>query len=107
MFGINTTTRKTTTTGFKGITRKVILGLASLGLAGVLMGATPAMANDRGADRDRDVRHVDTDRHDDRRDDRRDDRIWVPDRYEVRTHVDHGCTVTDRVLVEAGHFIDR
>jgi len=93
------TTAKTTRNPINGIrnkARKVLLGLGALAIAGTLMSAAPAMANDR------------FDRPDDRRPpELRHDRFWVPDRYEFRTHFDGGRTIRDRVLVEAGHWVDR
>ena len=89
-------TTKTQTSGFRDKARKALLGLGALAIAGVLAGAAPAMANDRGFDR-----------HDDRRvPELRHDRFWVPDRYEFRTHLERGRTITDRVLVEAGHWVN-
>jgi hypothetical protein len=92
-----TTAKTTRINGIRGKARKILLGLGVLAIAGTLMSAAPAMANDRGFER-----------HDDRRiPELRHDRFWVPDRYEFRTHDDCGRIVTDRVLVEAGHWVDR
>ena len=91
------TARTTRINGFRGKARKVLLGLGALAIAGTLMRAAPAMANDRGFER-----------HDDRGAlELRHDRFWVPDRFEFRRHDDHGRTVTERVLVEAGHWMER
>jgi hypothetical protein len=87
------------TNGRGGLFRKIVLGLGVIAVGGVAMSAAPAMAHD-------------FDRHDrvEVRRDRviveRDHRRWVPARYEFRTRVDCGRTVTERVLVEPGCFID-
>ncbi len=90
--------------------RKFLLGLGVLAVAGVTMSAAPAMANERGDDRGRVERHerIEEFRHD-HRFIQRDvcDRVWVPARYEFRTIIDCGRTVTQRVCVEVGHWVIR
>lgn len=93
MFGINKNA-KTATTGFKGKARKLVLALGGLGLAGVLLGAAPAMANDRVDIRVEPGIAVALHHH----------RLWVPGHYEFRTHYVHGCAVTVRVFIP-GCFI--
>ncbi len=88
-----------TTNGRGGLFRKIVLGVGVLAVGGVAMSAAPAMAHD-------------FDRHDqfegrrDREIVREHRRVWIPDRYEYRRHVDCGQVVIERVLVEPGHFID-
>ena len=117
--------------------RKLLLGLGGLGIAGVLMGAAPAMARDHGDYRGHEIVRRDYG-HDLRRDVivHRDyidpvvceptaavvydtpvvcdapvvvetDPIWVPDRFEFRTHLEFGRSIRERVLVERGHWFRR
>jgi hypothetical protein len=97
MFGINKNVKNaTTTTGFKGKARKLVLALGGLGLAGVLMGAAPAMAHDVVQVGVEPGIVVGYHHH----------RIWVPAHYELRTYYFHGRPVTEQVFVP-GHFIWR
>jgi len=98
MFGINKSTKNaTTTTGFKGKARKLVLVLGGVGLAGVLMSAAPAMASDRVEVRVEPGIVVGFHHH---------HRIWVPAHYELRTYYVNGYPATEQVFVP-GHFIWR
>ena len=110
----NTTTPTTRKPGKFTKARKLLLGLGGLTVAGILMGAAPAQARDRGFERhDREFRH-DVIIH---RDfgpavvcdpvDIVTDQIWVPARYEFETRWFHGHPFTERVLVEPGHYVCR
>jgi len=105
------TNQKASTSARSGKFRKIVLGLGVVAVAGFAMSAAPAMAHERGEDRGRVVeRHerVEEFRHDRvfvDRDFR--DRFWVPARFEFRTHIDCGRTVTERVCVEVGHWVIR
>ena len=111
-----TNNKETRKTGIFGKARKFVLGLGALAVAGTLMAATPAMARDRGDDRGRgperrEVRHDEIVRHDFVGPIVCDPiapvvgQIWVPARYELETRYLHGHAFTERVLVEAGHYV--
>jgi len=79
--------------------RKIVLGLGVIAVGGVAMSAAPAMAHDFDRHDRVEIRH-------DRVIVREHRRVWVPARYEFRTRVDCGRTITERVLVAPGCFID-
>ena len=108
-----------------GNARKWLLGIGGVAVAGIMMAAAPAQAGERHED------HGRFERHEIRRDVviRHDVvvappvyvsvasapvvcapvvaapvQIWVPDRYEIRTCRILGCKITERVLVEPGHW---
>ena len=114
--------------------RKLLLGIGGIAVAGCMMAASPAQARDRFVDHGRGFERHDErrdDRHDERRDERNEfrqdvvvrrdfiapvvcdpiappvEQVWVPDRYEFQTHWIHGREFTERVCVEAGHWVCR
>jgi hypothetical protein len=121
MFGNKPNTAAKTKTGRFTKARKILLGVGGITLAGIMMGASPAMARDRDYRGDRFERH---DRFE-HREFRHDivvggyidpvvvcdpvpapvNQVWVPDQFEVVTHWHHGRPFAERVLVTPGHWV--